>query len=113
MEQRRASPHGKPRDFRPEHFVRGPREITGPQNRVLASPWGDLRRSQLHRHIRRPERAVFPLGQPIRVMMVVQMMMVTVGRSGRRGDDADDAASAGITYVFGIVIIVVVIRSVQ
>lgn len=113
MEQRRSSPHGKPRDFRPEHFVRSPRKITRPQNRVLAGPWWDLRRSQLHRHIRRPERAVFPLGQPVRMMMVVQMVMVTVGRSGRRGDDADDAASAGVTYVFGVVIIIVVIRSVQ
>lgn len=113
MEQRRASPHGKPRDFRPEHFVRSSREVTRPQNRVLASPWWDLRRSQLHRHIWRPERTVFPLGQPVRMMMVVQMVMVTVGRGGRRGNDADDAASAGITYVFGVVVIVVVIRSVQ
>lgn len=45
--------------------------------------------------------------------MMVQMVMVTVRRGGRRGDNADDAASAGVTYVFGVVIVVVVIRSVQ
>lgn len=41
------------------------------------------------------------------------MVMVTVCRSGRRGDNPDDAAGAGVTHVFGVVIIVVVIRSVQ
>lgn len=109
VKQRRAPPHGEPRNLGPEHLVRCPREIGWPQNRFLAASRRDVGRSQLHRDIRWPERAVLPLGQSIRMVMVVQMMMVAVRRSGRRGDDTTDA---GVTGVLGIVI-VVVIRGVQ
>jgi len=117
MEQGRTPPHGEPRDLGPEQLVRAPREIAGPQDRVLAGPGRrDVGRAQLHRrHLRRPQRrAVLPLGQPVRVMMVVQMM-VTVGRGGRRGDDAGDAAGAGATGVLRavVVVVVVVVRGVQ